>query len=1076
MTSQERNEENAEMRERLIEQGVPESALPLHKKLIRTRPVVFVRSFFGNLLSMVPLSFILVFYTILYYNPEVEDLLDQFNQNVINTLGFVFPEYYVDLEDIRLDFSADRDGWVSVDKVTLLDAVKGRSITIDQIRMAPSFGSLFLGNAKFHHLNVYDVSIDYTLDAPKQNSRLVFPISALDIPAEILRKNGEIEINDMILRLVNSQNTELFSVRDFNANLVRTNDGYTTRISARQTDTQSGSFVFNIERKYEEILFDGFSRNYRVSPNSEFDLDFDLNLGFENVPEYDFTEASDNATEPYRFLESGSGFVRIESPSILAEAQYNYDQDIDALSIANMKLDIGQQKFRGNVDVTLGDAVYAHGHDFGAQYEGVDGPVNFTGGSFFARIDVPEQRVEIGEISFANQYFHIYGNGRARLQPNPTFALDAEVADLDYDNLINLWPKDIAMEPYELVKNRLDFDELKGTKVWVRFNEELKVQADVVATNLGVKPVDYIPFIRAPSATVKLTNKNFLLQAKKAEFENFEDALEFEDVELWIDDFAKSPPSAQIGFDARGDASALFESLKEQPIALEQRTTIEAARVSGEFNARFDMDVPLAEGVQLNDIQLAANGEFKNAHIKNMLSGDDVGIPYAKINMTQNGLDMDGQVTWNGFPADVTLDQKFSPGSRPTLGVDVVVTNKLIERYSPTVVKYADFGRLPTHAEVQFLPNGRVSFEADIDAKDFSFSYPAIGQVKTRGVPGHAVARGEYANNAISFVDFDVNLTKFQTHGRWSPAEGAHFQDLHLENYYDGEGFLKDNVVIMKNATVDFRNVKLGDSDSSGRPWIVKLENVRANLYGDIYSTNTNGYFQTGTQPNGEFTGLIGGTGRLNARVWSQNGVNFGQLSSRDAGEVLRGANLFEDMRGGLFDMRAKMLRGQKMVAGKLNINNFAVENEGVAFRLLQAGSVFGALEGNRLSFSNLNGDVVVNRDSMNLYSGYAYGPSLGVSIGGTYGVKNKNADFFGVLTPAYLLNGVFQNIPIIGPLVGGNEGEGLFGVTYRIHGTPQTLSITANPLSLLTPGRLRQLWGNVPQAAKLPPEYRIEE
>ena len=60
---------------------------------------------------------------------------------------------------------------------------------------------------------------------------------------------------------------------------------------------------------------------------------------------------------------------------------------------------------------------------------------------------------------------------------------------------------------------------------------------------------------------------------------------------------------------------------------------------------------------------------------------------------------------------------------------------------------------------------------------------------------------------------------------------------------------------------------------------------------------------------------------------------------------------------------------------------------------------------------------------------------------------------------PAYGINSVLENVPLIGRVLTGREGEGVFGFSYRVGGTTDDLSLLVNPLSVLTPGILRRIF-----------------
>jgi hypothetical protein len=57
-------------------------------------------------------------------------------------------------------------------------------------------------------------------------------------------------------------------------------------------------------------------------------------------------------------------------------------------------------------------------------------------------------------------------------------------------------------------------------------------------------------------------------------------------------------------------------------------------------------------------------------------------------------------------------------------------------------------------------------------------------------------------------------------------------------------------------------------------------------------------------------------------------------------------------------------------------------------------------------------------------------------------------------------LNKVLGKIPLVGNILTGGEGGGVFAATYSIKGSSDDPRVSVNPLSVLTPGILRRiLW-----------------
>jgi hypothetical protein len=87
--------------------------------------------------------------------------------------------------------------------------------------------------------------------------------------------------------------------------------------------------------------------------------------------------------------------------------------------------------------------------------------------------------------------------------------------------------------------------------------------------------------------------------------------------------------------------------------------------------------------------------------------------------------------------------------------------------------------------------------------------------------------------------------------------------------------------------------------------------------------------------------------------------------------------------------------------------------------------------------------------------------------------------DLSGTFVPAYQFNSLVTGIPLFGTLLGGGEHEGIFGVNFRVSGAASAPTLTFNPLSGVTPGILRKVFGafdgtgasaNVPSNPTQPP------
>ena len=77
----------------------------------------------------------------------------------------------------------------------------------------------------------------------------------------------------------------------------------------------------------------------------------------------------------------------------------------------------------------------------------------------------------------------------------------------------------------------------------------------------------------------------------------------------------------------------------------------------------------------------------------------------------------------------------------------------------------------------------------------------------------------------------------------------------------------------------------------------------------------------------------------------------------------------------------------------------------------------------------------------------------------GKLDTKKRLYSLKGNIVPARFLNSILNNIPLIGSLLSGGEGEGLFGIAYSVSGSFDNPAINLNPLSMLAPGFVRKLF-----------------
>ena len=195
--------------------------------------------------------------------------------------------------------------------------------------------------------------------------------------------------------------------------------------------------------------------------------------------------------------------------------------------------------------------------------------------------------------------------------------------------------------------------------------------------------------------------------------------------------------------------------------------------------------------------------------------------------------------------------------------------------------------------------------------------------------------------------------------------------------------------------------------------------------------------------------------------------TNAGQrqflMVAGDAGTMLKNFDITDRMTKGAFDMRGTY--DEKKTPPQLNarliITDFTLKNSQILGRILSIGSLTGlqnALTGSGISFDKLSANLNSRAGLITVGKGLASGTALGITVEGAVDTTSTKLNLRGVVAPAYALNSILGKIPIIGFIAGGEQG--LIAFNYSVKGTYAEPDVGVNPLSGLTPGFLRGIFG----------------
>jgi hypothetical protein len=143
-------------------------------------------------------------------------------------------------------------------------------------------------------------------------------------------------------------------------------------------------------------------------------------------------------------------------------------------------------------------------------------------------------------------------------------------------------------------------------------------------------------------------------------------------------------------------------------------------------------------------------------------------------------------------------------------------------------------------------------------------------------------------------------------------------------------------------------------------------------------------------------------------------------------------------------------------------MSSFRVINTPFVARFLTVATITGvvdAVTGEGFLFGGAEGRFTKTRGNIELTRFRSAGPSVGMTAQGQIDLDRNLINVKGTLVPAYAINSVLGNIPLIGSIIQGGEGEGLFAATYAVTGNLDEPKIDVNEWSALAPGFIRDLF-----------------
>ncbi len=662
--------------------------------------------------------------------------------------------------------------------------------------------------------------------------------------------------------------------------------------------------------------------------------------------------------------------------------------------------------------------------------------------------------------------------------------------DLPVDLLPRYWPRDMAKNARDWIVarirgGRVDMGEFVAQLSPAMLAGKQKLPRDAVRLAFQFKglSVDYFP----PLARMTEAEGQAVLDADEFNLtvtSGRVGPLQASNGKLRVDGLQARDQFADIAITVDGANKDLLSLIDQKPLGYPSQLGIKPASVAGTGRVDTSFRLPLDHKLKLDDVKFTAKARLLNLALPDIQDRFALSDGTMQLTVDPKGLDAEGTAALNDVPVRLSWRQEFD-GKLP-----VQARYKLAGRVDDPGRKALGFdlapfvsGPVEALAEIESRRDNETVIRTQLDLAPAKVEIADIFWAKPVGKPGaaHFTARLR-ANQPTLFEGLRVAADGFVADGSASLGNDNSWSiKLGLLRLGDSE------------ASVDLRRIANGDMT-------VRAEGRRFDLTQFVKASDAEPPPGTEEKPQPkldlrlrfdeaqldektalrnfaldlargalvterlDLTGAFTSGGTLAARIEPHADAARRQrvftVRSDNAGAVF-GYLGIENVQGGNLSVDAVYddAKPGRPLTGRLMAQNFKAVQAPFLARLLGIGSFTGLaalLSGEGISFETAVVPFSQKDGVLTVQSSRIRGPQLAITLEGTVNRRQNHVNVTGTAVPAFVLNTLLSNIPVLGELF---FGDGIIGVNFAVSGPREKTEMSVNPLSAIAPGFLRRIF-----------------
>jgi hypothetical protein len=668
--------------------------------------------------------------------------------------------------------------------------------------------------------------------------------------------------------------------------------------------------------------------------------------------------------------------------------------------------------------------------------------------------------------------------------------------DIHWDNFSTHWPRSLATKARKWVIGHVAQGRVPEARAVLQahYSEDTGFELLTLNGNMNIRgaEVDYLPPMPKVAnimATARFNKKKFDIFITQAQVEGIstrKSVISFrglDQIDTYVD----------MDLFIKGPLKNAFSLIEHEPLGFVSAVGASSDQVNGTADAHIKLNFLVKDSLSTDDVDFTVAARLHDVSVDNIITGQGIQNGQLYLKVSKQGLDLTGDVRVGNIPASFEWRHNFGVDA-PYRGHYKIVSNiDNIQNLSELGIDFppllGDFieGGVAVDIQLTTHDGGKDQVQVRLDLDDLFLSAPAMGWSKKVGVAGVAHVNLEIdGTRAINIPKFSLAAGGLRIHGSASYAEdgtGLDRVDIDQISFnrtdlagvlipgidggwtisFHGPSFdlepLFEDLFKSSPADEDGFGLMLSLSANVDKVWLGQKRFIK-HIAGTLNRADNRwrSISIDGTLGSGEkFDVLLRPSGK---------GKRWVKIKTTDAGNMLRTLDVYDTMIGGILDVDATFddTVVDHPLTGEVLISDYRLIDAPALTQLVEdmpLARLKEALQGDGLAFSEFKAPFVISKGVVDLKDVKATGLSLGYTANGKIYTHAEVIDIEGTVVPAYALNSVLGNIPIIGTLLTGTEdGSGIFAATYRMTGSLENPEVKVNPLSVLAPGIFRNIFG----------------